>query len=71
MNIIKAESKFNCVIPFYNESLLSIVRNIREVLKVTEIGLKLNGTTIGELIKLLKCFRKPTPETCLKVLMGG
>jgi glycosyltransferase involved in cell wall biosynthesis len=37
MNIVRDKSTFTCVIPFYNESLESVIRNIQEVLEVSEI----------------------------------
>ena len=33
----KIRSKCTCVIPFYNESVTSVVSNVREILKVEEI----------------------------------
>jgi glycosyltransferase involved in cell wall biosynthesis len=37
MGSVKEKNKVTCIIPFYNESAKSVVRNVREVLKVKEI----------------------------------
>ena len=37
MGSVKNKSTFTCIIPFYNESAKSVVKNVKEVLKVKEI----------------------------------
>ena len=39
MKTIDGKTKFSCIIPFYNESISSILLNVREALKVSQIGL--------------------------------
>jgi glycosyltransferase involved in cell wall biosynthesis len=38
MSSVTNKSTFTCIIPFYNESAKSVVKNVKEVLKVKEIG---------------------------------
>jgi glycosyltransferase involved in cell wall biosynthesis len=39
MESVTDKSKFTCVIPFYNEFFETVVKNVREILKVKEIDL--------------------------------
>lgn len=76
MNIVRDKSKFTCVIPFYNESILSVIRNIREVLKVAEIDHIViiddgSDSAINyQRLKWLYSFRKNVKIKRLKVNAG-